>query len=179
MWNGDKYLGPHKDLSQGPTSRKRINEKKKIIVRTTQVKLFSLTVLLLGIEKKTTAPNGTSGAQDTKPRFNDWPNCSFNLSQKCNLNRPGWNFLVKNHYIIIMDPLHPLEEEEAICMIKHCHYLFLQKRCPGLKTTFFLSLALWGHPSSFKIFHFYNFLGLPFQLFTGMLLDSGIVKEVN
>ena len=33
-------------------------------------------------------------AHDTKPRFNTWPNCSFDLPQKCDLNQPVWNFLV-------------------------------------------------------------------------------------
>lgn len=56
---------------------------------------LSLSSLLL---RKPHAQNGVTHANtyDTKPRFNTWSNCNFNLFQKWNLNWLVGDFLVKH-----------------------------------------------------------------------------------
>ena len=67
------------------------------------------------VEEKTTGSKWPTFAEahDTKPRFNTWPNCSFDLPQECSLNQPVWNFLVSILEVIsLLGPLHLQEEEE-------------------------------------------------------------------
>lgn len=46
-------------------------------------------------------------AHDTKPQFNTWLNCSFNLSQKYKFNQPVWNFQVDTTNVKWALPLQP------------------------------------------------------------------------
>lgn len=54
------------------------------------------------LKRKTTGPTGIicAKAHDAKPKLNIWPNCSFDLHQKCNVHQPERNSLVNTNKVI-------------------------------------------------------------------------------
>lgn len=90
----------------------------------------------------------------SKPRFNTWPNCSFDLYQECNLHQPVWNFLVSTNEVIgHTDPLDspptPAPGRRSYLHDKNPYCPFPGKRkCPGLKRILSILLLIISCPHS-------------------------------
>lgn len=75
-----------------------------------------------------------------KIRLNSWSNCSFNLSQKHNLNQPVWSFLVK-HQLSVTWALSIPHRKERQPVIKTFFF------CPQIILSFLSLIAPLLHPS--------------------------------
>ena len=102
-----------------------------------------MTVFLLGIEKKTTAQNGITREPRTPnlDLMTDLIAVSISLRNVILIDQAEIFWSRTTKVISHVDPLHPLEEEEAICMIKHLPLPFPAKKMPWPKNNPFFSFA--------------------------------------
>lgn len=156
--------------------------KKRKLQSELQVKTFSLTVFLLGIEKKTTAPNGITREPRTPnlDLMTDLIAVSISLRNVILIDQAEIFWSRTTKVISHVDPLHPLEEEEAICMIKHLPLPFPAKKMSWPKNNPFFSFTkstLGVTLLPLKIFHFYNFLGCPSSCSLGCCWIQELLKK--
>ena len=111
--------------------QERESVKKRKLQSQLKVKTFSLTVFLLGIEKKTTSPKWHHSCWKPRiPNLDLMPDLiagSSSLRNVILIDQAEIFWSSTNKVISHVGPLHPPEEEEAICMIKHLSFPFPAK----------------------------------------------------